>query len=399
MKRLKLLFVVAMVIFGNGLFAQSALDLSDFSIQLDDLEGQQFRSFMEDRLQNSQFVFIGEQHGIKEAGVFTNVVYNLGQPFNYKTLCIETDAIAAAKLKSMAKTNNTLARAKQFDQEFKFSIPFYNNSDDFSLFKNVVGKRGDIWGIDQTLMTQFRYNFDHLIRTSSNRKLIAKLEPLKAKAVAAFKETIDNKDFDAPYIFKYDKATHDELMSLAKSGSEKEVIQQLWLTREIYTYNSEKQFYMNNNVRGQLMKSNFMRYYNAAKSKNETPKVIFKLGAFHAAKGLSMTGIYDIANLGHELATSNGMGSLHMIVMGISGQVAVGNPFTPNPVVPFNNVNQYPEEIQKIVPSIEKKYYVLDLVPMRISKYSNSLSDAFKDFVFAYDVIVLVKDAEALAGF
>ncbi len=390
--------ILLLVLSTSLLKAQEALDLTPYSIQVESLEDAAFKSFMDKRLDNTQFVFVGEQHGIKEVGQFTNAVYNYAQAFDYKTLCVETDGVMANHLKSWASANNSLDLFSQANKDFTFSIPFYNNSDDIAMFKNVVSKKGAVWGIDQTFIGQFRFNFDYMIKTTSNKKLKAKLIPLKKKAEEAFQVALETKDFNAPYVYKYDKATHDDLMNTAKSDEEKEIIYQLWKTHEIYTYFNERKIYANNNVRGKLMKRNFMRYYRAAQKKTATPKVIFKLGANHAAKGLTRTSIYDISSLGSELAISNGMGSLHFIVMGISGQVAVGNPMSPEPIVSFDNAEQFPEEVQKAISSIDKKYYILDLVPLRASKYRRTLSDGFKDIVFSYDVIVLVKDAEALSG-
>ncbi len=376
---------------------QSELKITENSFQINDLNEKIFEEFTIQKLKHTQFVFIGEQHGIEEVGMFTNKIYNLAQPFNYQTLCLETDALAANKIFDIAKGENSVNTAKTFNEDFPFSIPFYNNSNDYDLFKNVVLKDGKIWGIDQTFMVQFRMNFDYMIKTTSSKVFRKKLQTLKGEAIAAYNNSIINKDFNANYIFKYDEKTHNELLSLSSNYEEREILYQLWKTKEIYAYNNiSKEYYKNNNVRAQLMKRNFMRYYNNThNNKDALPKVIFKLGANHAARGLTRTNVFDISNFGSELAISNGLKSLNYIVMGISGEVAIGNPFAPNPVIPFDNIKQFPKEIQDIIPSISKKYYVLDLVPLRDNTYDKRYSDAFKKIMFAYDVIVLVKDAKA----
>lgn len=378
--------------------AQTALDLKPYFFEVDDLADEMFVSFTNEKLKNSQFVFVGEQHGIKEVGLFTNVLYNLGQEFDYKTLCIETDAVAALKIKEAAKSNY-VSSARKMHGVWPNSIPFYENEDDAILFENVVKKGGEIWGIDQTLMTQFRMNFDYLSKITSSKKLKSRLSELIKVAEAAYKETIETKNFGAPYLFKYDVTTHQELLGLAIKEEEKEVIEQLWKTKEIYGYYATRENYLNNYVRGQLMKSNFMRYYRAAEMKEKTPKVIFKLGANHAAIGLTRTNIYDISNMGSELAQSNGFGSVHYMVMGISGETAVGNPLAPNPTATFDNIGQFPEEVQSLAKAAEKKYFVMDLALLRKQGYSKSISAEFKNLIFAYDVLVLVNNAEALKTF
>ncbi len=379
--------------------AQDKTDLANYSFEIDNLSDQKFAVLAKERLKNSQFVFIGEQHGVKEVGVFTNAIYNIAQPFGYKTLCIETDAVAAEKIAVMAASKDPISQAKKIHQQFPFAIPFYNNEDDYDLFTNVVKKEGTIWGIDQTFMVQFRLNFDHIIGTTKNNTLKSKLKELKKEADIAYDKAIANKDFNAPYIFKYDKATHNALLALTNNKKELEILNQLWKTKEIYSYNNiTKEYYKNNNIRGQLMKHNFLQYYKQAKTQINTPKVIFKLGASHAAKGLTRTNIYDISNMAHELAITNDMHSLHFVVMGITGKTATGNPFTPDPVVEFDNTKQFPKEIQDIIPTISKKYYILDLTPLRNYAYSN-YSDAFKKTIFRYDFLVLVNNAEAFKGF
>ena len=399
MKKIYVSVFISALLFSISGHTQNKINLSDYSFEIDKLSEEKFITFAKKELENSQFVFVGEQHGIKEVGAFTNFLFDQAQSYEYKTLCIETDAIAAKKIKAMASTKAPIDKAKNLDREFPYSIPFYNNEDDYDLFTNVVTKGGDIWGIDQTFMVQFRLNFDYLSRTTQNKALKNKVEELKEKAGIAYKQAVAQKDYTAPYIFQYDKATHDHLLSLTDDPNEIEIIKQLWKTKEIYAYNTiTKEYYKNNNERGLLMKQNFARYYKEAQKITPTPKVIFKLGANHAAKGLTRTNIYDISNLASELAIMNNMHSVHFVVMGITGTAATGNPFAPSSSVPFDNTKQFPKEIQELIPSIMKKYFVLNLAPLREHAYSN-FSEGFKKTIFRYDILVLIKDAEAFKGF
>ncbi|MCE7994776.1 MAG: hypothetical protein HEP71_22565 [Roseivirga sp.] len=383
----------------SGLEAQNGPNLTDHILNIDDLNDPAFVQLMKNKLTNSQFVFVGEQHGIKEAAVVTNSFYNLGQAFGYNTLCIETDELAADQVRSIAATGDFTSGFRKLYSEYPFTIPFYNNEDDHFLFENVHKKNGAIWGIDQTFITQFRLNLDLLAKGTGNRKFKKKLEELKALADAAYNEAIETKNFQAPYLFKYDKATHDELMELAISTDEKETVEQLWKTKVIYEHNSAKRYYQNNQVRGRLMKSNFMRYYRAAEKAGTFPKVVFKLGANHAAMGRTRTNIYDISSLGHELAISNDLRSIHVAVLGIKGEAATGNPFAPSPTMPFDNTNQLPEELKELVANSTKKYFVLNLEPLRDYGYGKRFSEDFKSSLFGYDLLILVNDAEAVRSF
>ncbi|GAB5473308.1 MAG: hypothetical protein Mars2KO_14070 [Maribacter sp.] len=379
--------------------AQNDLHLDENTYQVATLNETVFTSLMEKQILESQFIFVGEQHGIKEVGEIANALFDLAYPKGYTTLCIETDALLAQKLKQIASSEEPLQAAEKLSNAFPFAIPFYNTKNDYTLFKNVIDKGGELWGIDQTFMAQFRLNFDHLIQTTENTAFKEKLIPLKQRAMAAYKESIDTKNFDKMFWQTYDEATHQELLALSDNPEEKEILTQLWKTKEIYGYNNDKRYYLNNQVRGQLMKDNFNSYYKKELKQVEIPKVIFKLGATHATRGLSMTNIYDISNYAAELAHFNNKKSLHFMVAGITGNAMVGNPFAENPIAPFDNTEQLPKELQELVPTFTKKYTLVHLQPLREYAYGKKYSEALKKFIFNFDFLVLVKDAQALTPF
>ncbi|MEM8509138.1 MAG: hypothetical protein AAF717_15000 [Bacteroidota bacterium] len=386
-------------LFVHLVVAQTDTMLNDHIFQVDTLEDQRFVAFIAQVSQNSQFILIGEQHGIKEVGGFTNAVFDLVHKNGFNTLCIETDALAAEKIKEIAASETPLKLAETLDQKFPLAIPFYGNASDYELFVNVVSRGGNIWGIDQTFMAQFRLNFDHLSNYTTNPALKKITGQLKNRAQLAFEEAFKNKSFGDMFVFKYSDTLHDSLLATDPNPKETEILNQLKKTKEIYGYNASKQYYQNNNVRGQLMKANFNAYYKEALKSDPIPKVVFKLGATHATRGLSMTKIYDVSNYLSELAVFNDKRSLHFMVAGITGTALAGNPFMENPITEFNNTKQLPEELQAAVDGFDKKYSVIHLEPLREKSYGNRFSENLKTFIFNYDVLVLVNNAEALVPF
>ena len=202
-----------------------------------------------------------------------------------------------------------------------------------------------------------------------------------------------------PYLFQFSEENHKDLLTAANTPEEKEIIRQLWKTKEIYEYYFQGKSYQNNEVRGRLMKSNFIRYWNQAMKEGRDPKVIFKLGANHAARGLTRTNIYDIANLGSELAISRSEESVHVAVLGLKGKAATGNPFAPSPVMEFDNTKQLPGEVQKLVAEMTDRYFVMNLEPLRDHAYGKRFSEDLKKTIFQYDVLILVNGAEAVRSF
>ncbi len=394
-----LLRLLSLLLFTNLMIAQSDTSLMDNIFQVDSLEDEKFVGFIKEVSQNAQFVFIGEQHGIKEVGIFTNAIFDLVHTNGFHTLCIETDALAATKIQQMASSKEPLKLANALYQKFPLAIPFYNNASDYDLFTNVVSKGGTIWGIDQTFMAQFRLNLDHLSKNTTNPLLKKMTATLKDKAKTAFEESFKSKSFGDMFIYSYTDALHDSLLATRPNAKEAEILYQLKKTREIYGHFASKRYYLNNEVRGQLMKSNFNAYYKEALNTDPTPKVVLKLGATHATRGLSMTNIYDVSNYLSELAIFNGMRSLHFMVAGMNGTVLEGNPFVENPIRGFDNTEQLPKELQELVVGFDKKYTIVHLEPLREKSYGSLFSESLKTFIFNFDVLVLVNNAEALEPF
>lgn len=370
----------------------------DLSITVDDLHAKAFADFLRPHLENSQFVMVGEQHFIQEAGIATKAIYELAEDYDYHTLCIENDDLMVQQITELAGAEDPLQAARTFHQRFPVTVAFYENEEDYDLLSHVVKSGGLLWGIDQTLMSQFRFNFSYLIEQSENEALVKRLEVLLDTATQAYETAIADNNFLAVYYFKYDEATHKELMALAQTPEEREIIFQLGKTKEIYDYNFNRQYYLNNEVRGQLMKSNFMRYYRAAAEETPLPKVVFKLGAYHTYRGLTPTRIYDISNLVSELAIMNGQESLHIRVLGVSGQQAVGFPFAPEPIIEFDNTENFPPEIRDWLAGLDdKKYAVLNLAPLRAK--AREYSEELRDFMFAHDILILARDAQPVTTF
>lgn len=394
MKQLQL--ISGLILFTVSIFAQETTDLSAFYFEVDQLSEKSFTDIAKNKLENSQFVLVGEQHGIQEVAKVTDVFYQLGQPEGYRYLCVETDPLAARFLTEM---QGSPEKARLFYQKNPMSIPFYNNEDDHFLFEHVLKDKGEIWGIDQTMMAQFRLNFSYLISQTKNKALKQQLKAELALANEAYNKAIDQKKFNELYIFSYDENKHETLQVLAKTSEEKDIIKQLWKTRSIYNHYWQGEHYQNNNVRGNLMKQHFSNYYKDAQAKDPLPKVVFKLGANHAAKGLTRTSIYDISNLAHELANFNGMESVHIFAMGISGEASLGNPFAPQPIMEFDNKKQFPEEIKNIIEQSQKKYLVIDVESMRKTAVIKKVSKDLKEVIFAYDLLILVNDCKAVNSF
>jgi hypothetical protein len=391
-------FILLAICFGSQIcLGQVDQKPTPYSFNVESINSEKVDSLLTSKMQESQFILIGEQHGIKEVTDITQHVYELASDYGYRTLCIETDDVAAKIILKIASSSAPLVEAQKTFDKFPYAIPFYGNEEDYTLFEKVMSKDGQLWGIDQSFMVQFRLNLSYLLEASENDEFKNALKPYIEDADDSYAEAISTKNYMAPFIFKYSDEVHQELLTLADQQEEIDILEKLKLTKEIYEYNFSKQYYMNNYVRSQHMKENFMTYYNEARTIQDLPKVVFKLGSYHVARGLTETNIYDIGNMASELANTNGKRSIHILVTGDKGMMSLGNPFAPVKEAPFDNTADFPEEVQKLINSDSKGMTVIDLEALR--RNHNEFSAELQKWIFRYDIVIIPHDAQALTGF
>lgn len=370
--------------------AQETNILEEYTLKTEKINDETLTKYLLPKIEQSQFILLGESHGIMEVGEITNHLYQLSKPFDFNTLCIETDPLVARVITDFHRSGNTLEKAKENETKFPWSIPFYNNVEDYKLLNNVLDNNGKLWGIDQSMMAQFRLSFDYLT-TSENKKLKALAETKRDDAMASYNEAITTKNFSKAYVFKYNDDTHNALLKEAKKPWERDILEDLKKTKAIYDYQFSGQYYMNNYTRAQLMKSNFMDYMKTTGS--EDTKVLFKLGYNHTSRGLTFTNVYDIGNMASELAESRGKRSLHILAMAISGHENRANPVETDKVSQPVNYSKYlPKTVYDFGKVSGSKYLMIKAEELR--PMAGKLDSEAQKFIFKYDVIILINDAK-----
>lgn len=392
MKTRRLTFTVLVILLSTACLAQQDSLLKAHTIYANDFEETAITQYLNDRISSSQFILLGETHGIVEVGEITNSLYNMSQPFGFNTLVIETDPLAASMLTGFLDTEDPLGQATAFENKYPWSIAFYNNREDYDLLTNVAKQGGKLWGIDQTLMAGFRMAFWTLVENSNNPALTELARKELERADSGYKEAVSSKNFMVAYIFQYSQEIHDSLIQAATEKWERDLLEDLWKTKEIYDYQFKGEYYWNNEIRGQLMKHNFMAYYKEAQITDTLPKAVFKLGYNHAGRGRTFTRIYDIGNLASELANANGMRSMNILAAGISGFQNRSNPVeTDKDSIPIERSKYIPGEMLNLAEGSAKKYVVIKTEELR--SQANKFSDQVQNFLFKFDLIVLIKDA------
>lgn len=374
---------------------------------LDERDNKAQNSFFLQRIVASQFVLIGEQHGIKEVGQFTGYIYRLSHPLGYDYLCIETDSLAARYIETFSEESSrssTIQKALELHTRFPFAIPFYDNYDNYELFRNVVHtteKSGPprLWGIDTVYFLEWGFTFSHLFDNTTDADTKSRLKALIEQSKAGFKEGIGTGNLKAFMFYQYDEEVYKNLLDLYTTRKEKRLLDLLWKSREYNATMFQGERYRSTHLRATIMKQNFTNYYKQALQTGSLPKVVFKMGYDHVGKGRNSSNVYDIGNFAAELARYNNLNSFHIKVMGLNGYENHHGPFSPARINEFDNTKNLPEEIQSFINSnpVNSKYLVINLEPFRDLKWT--FSAEFEELFCRYDILILAKNCEAIEEF
>lgn len=358
-------------------------------------------SILEEAIANSQFLPVGEQHGIREIGEFTKVLFEQASKKGFKYMAIETDPFTATKVEELA--NGTVDEAKAHLQKFPLTIPFYDNNEDFEFLKGVVTNSDadpTFWGLDQTFVAGTRYLFSQLMELASTDEEQNVAAEYFKKANEAFGEAMQDMNPNKIYLVRMEEADFEKLSETFCGNGEDiacQIVQEIRKSKEIYQYWYDGKYLENNSVRSELMKRHFMDYYrNAQKAGDELPKVVFKFGANHCVRGLTYVHIFDLGNLISELAAMNGTSSFHVLFTGAKGTTHNQLQGTQ----PFDATEGWHENVKAALGDRldTEDWLLVDMRPIRKIRMKKA-SDDFKRLVFGWDVWIIVPEAHAVTGF
>ncbi len=365
------------------------IDVSGEKLQGDGAE------IIQQALEGSQFVLIGEQHGIEEVGHFTHVIFEECQKLDYKYLALEVSPMMAEEM--LRRVPEGLDAWKQFSLQYPFGVAFYDNGQDFSMLSSGV-ENGKIWGLDQVFIAESRILMSRLVEiaTSDHQKSIAekyrKMGEEGAKSAMQSMQMTDLLLFQMTdsllTVFRETFAGHDEAL---------EILYEIEKSRDVYQAYFDKNYYGNNKLRIDLMKEHFISYYEKAREMDGLlPKVVLKFGAYHMYRGFSPVQMLDLGNLTHELASINGHHTVSFGFMGLKG--ATSNPMTG--VQEFDNTTEMDPHLAEALDqkALTGGYYLVDFRPLRYRNLSK-LKDDLVDRIHAFDFGVFVPEAKPLQSF
>ncbi|MEP6882117.1 MAG: hypothetical protein ABI866_08995, partial [Dokdonella sp.] len=262
-----------------------------------------------------------------------------------------------------------------------------------------------LWGIDQEFILSTRMNFERLVQLNPGATVVAGY--LKRAMEAEVKMLAEHDPSSAllPQLQADDFAALRAAVK-ARAGSESAtIIDELSESADIYR-SQGSDGNASNHQRSLLMKRHFMANYDAASRRSSAPvRAMFRIGAYHAGRGLNPLNQYDIGNLASELAASRGLESVHILVLAAGG---TNNKWLPFMADKTARVSPYDAKVEldsvNAVPflahTLKDQWTVFDLHAFRSERAARKNAGAgFEQLVFAYDYVVVVPQGHAAVGY
>lgn len=314
---------------------------------------------LQNEINKNNSVLLGELHFTSEIPYFTKAVINNIKFDNY---ILEIDPYTINTISTKIKSLSP-AELDKFRNESGSALSFLQGEAEFDLFKNIHQQNIKLFGADQISLFSDRLLFTELTKQSKNAKAKEIYKQMIANSAA-----YDTKNNTTFYLFSDDcMAKMNALSALNLSASEKEQIEALKLSRELYLSRIHP-------LRVQYMKHLVLEKLPEWKDK----KNLFKFGANHMPKGESLMEVFDIGNLVSNIEEANYRKSLHIMLIGKAEGETLAD------------LDQYKSFLTVVK---DDNWYAYDLRPLKqaISKKKLKVEDLeLERIIKGYDYLVFI---------
>jgi hypothetical protein len=343
----------------------------------------------------SQFVLVGEDHGMAQIPQFTQAVARELQPAAFIT---EIDRYQAAHLTRLTAAPGL---PTAYLKATPGSLSFFSWGEEYELAQQLRAQKTQFIGIEQVGIFTLGRFYEELASQVKSKSTRAWLQ----REGAAYQRH-DNAQFRSGgqdySILSQRSSALDSLETLTKTESSavRRMVQDYLLSYRIYK--NQVKGLGSHQARVNLMKRNLLEALRllAPQPGQPLPKLLFKFGASHMARALSpWAGITDVGNLAQNLADVQDARSLHLLVMGKQGtQIGGFNPDDPSKNVVFFDLSKdaYMKPFADLSPG--PAWQVFDLRPARRALLNGKLQltdPMLTAFLLGYDYFVLIPNATA----
>ena len=259
----------------------------------------------------AQFVFIGEEHDVREVPILVGALWRELVPLGYKHVAIEAGPWLGDRLDKFARFADQQALA-DFRGATLPRLP--NNSvppiseEDIAFYRRL----GSVSGPHRRSAAPLIWGLDAEYRAAPLLKRLLELSPRLAtlQAAQSLLEQVGAAERSGDYNTRAFRGAIEQVIQQARAEPETEL---RYILDTLRWRIADPREHTSRNLKKEL----FLRQYDAAKEEGEPkPRVMFRLGAYHAARGLMHDfGSSTLANFVAELAIAERTRMLNLAIV------------------------------------------------------------------------------------
>jgi hypothetical protein len=336
------------------------------------------------RASRSTFFLIGEEHGVATIADTVRALLPMLRKAGYAHFAIEVDPYMAQVVEERLRAGGTTALADFLREDgHAIAIPFYNWGAEAALAEAFVrttppGSQATLWGLDQAFIGAYSALFEQVAKQARD----AGARQLATQLANQSRNRLD-------YLAGTDPALFEPLRARLAATGDAELARQIddmIVSARIYAPFIDRpgaSVYAANLARENLMKRTFLERHRAAGS----PKVLFKFGANHMARGLSPTHVPSLGNFVFEYALAQDAEAFNLLVL--CGPGTKAGDFQGNPAeCDVDVAKAMPEVVAAIDP---KSPTLFDLTRWKDApRQWQHLADDVRALLWAYDALLIV---------
>ncbi len=381
MRQVRIFFLVLLVLAQvlGRVFAQTFGEAipgsrTDIEVSNQDLRGPGAAKIRE-ATSHTCYVFLGEDHGIKEVPEFAEALANGLVDDGIHTLALEVSPSVAHQLSSQLASPNPSQSFASFLRQYPLTVPFYNTAEEFDFLRHAksrIGASFSLIGFDQEFLGSAKFLLRKVGEQALPDDLQKELDELKRQEQEANTRAAHSGKPEDLFLLTSDTAILQTFVdSLRSRGLDSSPMEDLLASRRVYdTFARDN--HRSNEMRDLLMKRNFVRMHGS------TPPcgILIKAGSNHGFRGIGPLYTRELGNFLAESADAYSNGGVHILIIGGRGQsIQFQTVGTPMKAVPYDALSD--PELHPLRPFLQlalqqKAWSLFDLRALRGSLESKS---------------------------
>ncbi|WP_445664742.1 hypothetical protein [Fodinibius sp. AD559] len=361
----------------------------ELSLENDKLKGEGGKWLIQKSKQAS-VVTIGEMHATKEIPkLIQSLITSLDQKNKFDHLALEASPWTVERMTDSLKKGKEVYNS--LIEEYPNAIPFYNFKAERDLVYEFVehsNTKEPVWGLDQVFAFTTGMAFDRLEALAPDSVTHNLVQEVRGETGAVDDPRLKKLPDGIPNpISIYVPAKIEKLKPHFEDIPEaQQILTELIKSIEIYRLNDDDN-YTSNQVRAKYLRKNLWRFFQNSSAEN--PRLMIKIGARHAYRGMTPNNALDVGNLAVSLAESMDGEALNIAVL--CGQNSKNTTFPARSVEcqnPYLN-----DEFRSL---IKEQPTLFDFSSLHAKMHDGKLniSEDLEVFLWAFDAAIFIPNTK-----